>query len=167
LISPSSVDLGWFSSDEALDLEESDRVEQTYLQLTKALKELGLEYSGNDLELSKVGDPSSCLRFLNFLRTKYEQSVNRKIAPSAEMMTMTDLHEFKKEGDKIIEPAKQSVTESDYIASDVPLVLNDLEFFQNLVKVDFNEMPIVFLKGAKGSNRKFSKNNSEIRGRGT
>ena len=92
-------------------------IERTYQLLAKALNEIELEYSENDLELCKVGDPSSSLRFLHFLKRSYEQSVDRKIAPSAEMMTVTDLYEFKKEAENMM--AEGPAPESDYNASEV------------------------------------------------
>lgn len=119
MISPSSVNLDWFSSDEALDLEPSKLVDQTYLQLTNALKALQLEYSENDLELCKVGDPCSCLRFLSFLKKSYEESVNRKIAPSAERMTITDLKDFKRAGENVVEPVQEPAKQTDHTPSEV------------------------------------------------
>lgn len=160
MIAPSSVNLNWFSSDEALDLEPHVLIERTYQLLAKALNEIELEYSENDLELCKVGDPSSSLRFLHFLKRSYEQSVDRKIAPSAEMMTMTDLYEFKKETENMMVSEEEPVTESEYTASEVWLMLYALEFFQDLAKMDFNDVSTLFIKRSKGSDRKLGKNNS-------
>lgn len=114
LISPLSVKLDWFSSEEALELDDSKLVDQTYFLLTEALIGLGIEYSQNDLELCKVGDPSSCLRFLHFIKRLYEQSVDCKIAPSAEKMDINDV--IKKE---ILE---EPIIEADYMVSQVFII---------------------------------------------
>lgn len=84
------------------------------------MNDLGLEYSQNDLELCKVGDPASCLRFLHFLKQSYEQSINLKIAPSAEKMDISDIKDIKKETDKVIEP----IVEADYVVSQVLVMYN-------------------------------------------
>ena len=123
---------------------------QTYRMLLNALDEIGIEYSHNDLELCKVGDPSSCLRFLHFLKRSYEQSVNRKIAPSAEIICIQDLKEIKKDEVEVIDANEESVTDSDYSISEVfKTIDNVIEFFQNSIKMDFDEISIFFVRYSK------------------
>ena len=100
-------------------MDNASLIDQTYLQLATALNDLEIEYSKNDLELCKVGDPSSCLRFLHFLRRSYELSVDRKIAPSAEQVRVEEIKETKKEDDKNVEAHSSSNAESDYKVSEV------------------------------------------------
>ena len=145
LISPSSVDLDWYSSDEAMDMDSTNQSDRTFFTLTATMNDLKIEFSKNELELCKVGDPSSCQRFLCFLRGLYEKSIDR-IAPAAERHTLDDLEELNHV--KKINNGEDSanITETDCPLSDVRFHTHQYKvFLQDSLKMDVEENYTTFV----------------------